>query len=47
MIYSKMECFRPALEDLQSYLQLAPGARDAREVREQIGDLAKQVAQIH
>jgi len=47
MIYSKMECFRQALEDLQSYLQLAPGARDAQEVREQISDLAKQVAQIH
>jgi regulator of sirC expression with transglutaminase-like and TPR domain len=47
MIYSKMECFKQALEDLQSYLQLAPGARDAQEVREQIGDLAKQVAQIH
>jgi regulator of sirC expression with transglutaminase-like and TPR domain len=47
MIYAQMECFRQALEDLQSYLQLAPGARDAQEVREQIGDLAKQVAQIH
>lgn len=47
MIYAQMECFRQALEDLQSYLQLAPGARDAQEVREQISDLAKQVAQIH
>jgi len=47
MMYARMECFRQALEDLQSYLQLAPGARDAQEVRKQIGDLAKQVAQIH
>lgn len=47
MMYAQMECFRQALEDLQSYLQLAPGARDTQEVREQIGDLAKQVAQIH
>jgi regulator of sirC expression with transglutaminase-like and TPR domain len=45
MIYSKMECFRQALEDLQSYLRLAPGARDAQEVR-RIGDLAKQVARF-
>ena len=47
MMYAQMECFRQALEDLQSYLRLAPGARDAQEIREQIGDLVKQVAQIH
>lgn len=47
LMYAQMECFRQALEDLQSYLRLAPGARDEQEVREQIGDLVKQVAQIH
>ena len=47
MIYLKLECFRQALEDLQSYLQLAPGAGDAQEVEGQISDLAQRVAQIH
>jgi regulator of sirC expression with transglutaminase-like and TPR domain len=47
MIYLKMECFKPALEDLENYLSLAPKARDAEEVRGKVVHLAKQVSQLH
>lgn len=47
LIYLRLECFRQALEDLESYLCLAPHAKDAQAVKEQVAVLAKQVAQIH
>ena len=47
LIYLRLECFRQALEDLESYLRLAPHAKDAQAVKEQVAALAKQVAQIH
>ncbi len=47
LIYLRLECFRQALEDLESYLRLAPHAKDAQAVKEQVAVLAKQVAQIH
>jgi regulator of sirC expression with transglutaminase-like and TPR domain len=46
-IYFKLECFKQALEDFQTYLRLAPFANDASEVRQQISSLSKQVRQIH
>jgi regulator of sirC expression with transglutaminase-like and TPR domain len=46
-VYLKLECFKQALEDFQTYLRLASLADDASEVRRQIGSLSKQVAQIH
>jgi regulator of sirC expression with transglutaminase-like and TPR domain len=47
VLYMNLECFTQALEDLRTYLRLAPEAQDAGAVREQIVKLTKQVAQIH
>jgi regulator of sirC expression with transglutaminase-like and TPR domain len=47
IIYSRLECFKQALEDLQTYLSLAPQAADADAIRGQITSLMRQVAQIH
>jgi regulator of sirC expression with transglutaminase-like and TPR domain len=47
IIYSKLECFKQALEDLRGYLRLAPQAEDADAIRDQIAILTRQVAQIH
>jgi regulator of sirC expression with transglutaminase-like and TPR domain len=47
VLYGKLECFTLALEDLKTYLRLAPKAQDAHGVREQIAKLTKQVARIH
>jgi regulator of sirC expression with transglutaminase-like and TPR domain len=47
IIYSRLECFKQALEDLQTYLSLAPQAADADAIRGQITGLMRQVAQIH
>lgn len=47
LLYLKLECFPQALEDLESYLRLAPYADDAAEIREQTVSLKKRVTQIH
>jgi regulator of sirC expression with transglutaminase-like and TPR domain len=47
LIYLQLECFKQALEDIDSYLRLAPHAEDAPALREQVIVLTKQVAQIH
>jgi regulator of sirC expression with transglutaminase-like and TPR domain len=47
VLYMNLECFTQALEDLRTYLRLAPEAQDAGAVREHIVKLTKQVAQIH
>jgi regulator of sirC expression with transglutaminase-like and TPR domain len=47
LIYLQLECFTQALRDLESYLRLAPDAEDAKAVKDQIGILTRQVAQIH
>jgi regulator of sirC expression with transglutaminase-like and TPR domain len=47
VLYMNLECFTQALEDLRTYLRLAPEAQDAGAVRQQIVNLTKQVAQIH
>jgi regulator of sirC expression with transglutaminase-like and TPR domain len=43
LIYLQLECFKQALEDLESYLRLVPHAKDADAVREQIAVLARQI----
>ena len=47
LIYLQLECFKQALEDLESYLRLAPHAEDAHAIRKQVTALTRQVAQIH
>ena len=46
LLYLKLECFSQALEDLESYLRLAPDADDAEEIREQVVALMRRVARI-
>ncbi|MGH7855097.1 MAG: SirB1 family protein [Candidatus Binatia bacterium] len=46
-VYLRLECFTQARADFESYLKLAPEAKDAAAVREQLVDLAKQVTLIH
>jgi len=47
IIYLRLECFKQALEDLKTYLSLAPQAEDAEAIRDQLAALTRQVAQIH
>jgi regulator of sirC expression with transglutaminase-like and TPR domain len=43
LICLQLECFKQALEDLESYLHLAPHAKDAPAVRKQIAVLTRQI----
>lgn len=45
-IYRAMECFRPALSDLERYLSERPDAVDSRAVRQEIAVLRKSVTLI-
>ncbi len=47
LIHLQLECFKQALEDLGSYLRLAPHAEDAKAIRKQVEALTRQVAQLH
>lgn len=46
-LYERLECFGPALHDLQSYLDLAPEAPDAADVRVRLARLARAAATLH
>jgi regulator of sirC expression with transglutaminase-like and TPR domain len=47
VIYRELECFGQARADFEAYLSLKPDADDAREVRQEIVRLGRQLAQIH
>jgi regulator of sirC expression with transglutaminase-like and TPR domain len=47
VLYLQLECFRQALEDLETYLRLVPDGEDSAVVRDQVVKLTKQVTQIH
>ncbi len=47
VVYCRLECFAQAQTDFETYLRLAPDAKDAAAVRAQLIDLAKQVTLIH
>jgi len=47
LVYLKLECFKQALESLEIYLNLAPHAKDAPAIREQLAFLARRIAQLH
>jgi regulator of sirC expression with transglutaminase-like and TPR domain len=46
ILYQRLECFAPALRDLERYLQLAPDDETAPLIREILPDLHRQVAQL-
>ena len=47
LVYFEMEDFTQAREDFETYLQLAPDARDAAAIREQLARLAKRGTLLH
>ncbi len=47
LLYLQLECFRAALEDLQQYLSLAPGADDADEIRHRVLELRQTTARLN
>jgi regulator of sirC expression with transglutaminase-like and TPR domain len=47
LAYLKLECFRAALEDLERYLELAPGADDLDDVRGYVIELRRTAARLN
>ena len=47
LLYLQLECFRAALDDLQQYLTLAPGADDADEIRHRVSHLRQTAARLN
>ena len=47
IIYEKLECFRPALSDLQNYLRRRPDAPDAGAMREKIVHLRQSASRLN
>ncbi len=45
-LYRRMECYRAALGDYRHYLQLAPQAEDAHEIRSVVQELDRRVARL-
>ena len=46
-VYQRLECWRPALKDLAEYLERAPDAGDADEVRAKMVDLSIRCARLN
>ena len=46
-LYERLECFAAAAADLRSYLDVAPGADDAAEVRTKLGQLDGNAPTLH
>ena len=47
LVYQKLECFRPALSDLQNYLRRRPDAADAADIREKLVELREAAARLN
>ena len=47
LLYITLECYAQALEDLESYLRLTPGAEDAAMIKAQIESVRQRHVQIH
>ncbi len=46
-LYRRLECFRPALQDYQHYLDVASGTEHSDEVRRRISELRQRVLLLH
>ena len=46
-VYLRLECYGQAKDDFETYLRLAPNAKDAAAIREQLVDLAKHTVLLH
>ena len=47
LLYEHLECFGAALSDFRRYLELAPEAPDAEQIRERVARLVRIAAAIH
>jgi len=47
LVYQQLECFRPALSDLQNYLRRRPQAPDAAEIHEKILELKQAATRLN
>jgi regulator of sirC expression with transglutaminase-like and TPR domain len=47
LLYYQMECFRPALDDLENYLEQVPLAQDRFQIKECVDDLRNKCNHIH
>jgi regulator of sirC expression with transglutaminase-like and TPR domain len=47
LVYEKLECFRPALSDLQNYLRRKPDAPDAAEIRDKVVEVRQYAARLN
>ena len=47
MVYEALECFRAALEDFRCYVERAPQADDADEIRRRMATLREQAAKLN
>jgi regulator of sirC expression with transglutaminase-like and TPR domain len=47
LLYERLECFRPALSDLQNYLRRRPQAPDSREIQEKVISLKQACARLN
>ncbi len=47
LVYQRLECFRPALSDLQNYLRRRPQAPDATEIHGKIVELKQAAARLN
>jgi regulator of sirC expression with transglutaminase-like and TPR domain len=47
LVYQQLECFRPALSDLQNYLRRRPQAADAPEIHERILELRQATTRLN
>ena len=46
-VYHRLECWRPALQDLADYLERAPDAADQEEVRARVMELSQRCARLN
>ncbi|HYR95135.1 MAG TPA: tetratricopeptide repeat protein [Candidatus Binatus sp.] len=47
LLYEQLECFTAALDDFRRYLDVAPEAPDAEQIRERVAKLGRSAATIH
>jgi regulator of sirC expression with transglutaminase-like and TPR domain len=47
LVYARLECFRPAVVDLQNYLRRVPEALDAGEIHAQLVDLKGRASRLN
>ncbi len=47
LLYQKLECFRPALSDLQNYLRRRPEAPDSLEIHDKVVELRKACSRLN